>query len=110
MATTSHAHSSIHVNFSQTVEGVKATADEIIERVTRAHDTVGSLKAGEHTFENTVLALAYNDGEEDASGSSVSFHQYVSTDSALRDASSEQSKVHIALMGLSLQRRSSSAP
>ena len=38
MATTSHAHSSIHVNFSQTVEGVKATADEIIERVTRVSD------------------------------------------------------------------------
>ena len=105
------------IKFDLNPEQIHQLTKEIIEASTKVQDAVAAIPDGEHTFENTVLALAdddcevstlryvflkfryfccriHNDLTNDWFGSlssMVDFPQYVSTIPEIRDASSAAS-------------------
>ena len=78
-----------------------ATANSLLEDTKRLisqnkkvqDDIVELVKPGEATFENTALELARQDDEEGLQSHIIGFYQAISTDKALRDASTEAEKL-----------------
>lgn len=75
-----------------TPEEIAALAEKIIADSTKVQDAVAALQDGEHTFANTVKALANDELISDTLAANCYFPSYVSTDKATRDASTEANK------------------
>eukprot|EP01094_Clydonella_sp_ATCC50884_P017810 TRINITY_DN3179_c0_g1_i2.p1 TRINITY_DN3179_c0_g1~~TRINITY_DN3179_c0_g1_i2.p1 ORF type:complete len:788 (-),score=269.81 TRINITY_DN3179_c0_g1_i2:248-2275(-) len=86
------AKNEIHVRFDLSAPEMQKLSSDLMAEVKAAEDAVAALPEGAHSFENTVLALAFNEGHADTLSSSVTFPQYVATDSERRDASSAATK------------------
>jgi len=78
------------LRFDFSVDEINKQTDHIMEKTKQVLDEVVKVQ-GPRTFENTILPMALCDGDLAAKESSVDFLQYVSTDKAQRDASSEAS-------------------
>jgi hypothetical protein len=77
--------------FTHTVDSIKETAQRLIDDSRAVQDSVGKLPVEEATFENVLTPLA-RDEDEFGLETYITFYQHVSTDKALRDASSEAEK------------------
>ncbi|KAL6057447.1 Thimet oligopeptidase [Balamuthia mandrillaris] len=71
---------------------ITALADSIIAESKKVQDQIAALKEGEHTFENTFLALAYDDARCETLSANCYFPSYVHPSKAERDASTEANK------------------
>ena len=76
------------LRLSLSAEEISALTDQIIARMTAVGDEVVAV-AGERTFENTIAPFARMDREMSPMISSIDFPMHVSSDEAVRNASSE---------------------
>lgn len=79
--------------FAHTPETLKKDTHRIIEISRKLEDTLAAEITPESaTFENVVRRLAEDENYTGLDTAILGFYQYVSTDKALRDASSESEK------------------
>jgi len=72
---------------------IESLAQEVMTRAKSVIDKVSALKAGEHTFANTLQALSDNDRIVDVWSGNVTFMSHVSPSKAIRDVCSNMEKV-----------------
>eukprot|EP01127_Copromyxa_protea_P005575 TRINITY_DN15476_c0_g1_i1.p1 TRINITY_DN15476_c0_g1~~TRINITY_DN15476_c0_g1_i1.p1 ORF type:complete len:692 (-),score=168.23 TRINITY_DN15476_c0_g1_i1:4-1953(-) len=71
---------------------MQTLAQELKNLGTSRCDEIGSLKAGEHTWENTVLRFVHTEAEIDTQSTSISFPSSCSPDKDVRDSSNKLKK------------------
>jgi len=70
-------------------EEIKTLANTLIENSRRVQDAIAAVRDGEHTFENTLKALADDQAIMATQGTNCSFPSYVSPNKEIRDASTD---------------------
>jgi thimet oligopeptidase len=81
------ASKEVRLRLKLSVSEIAALSDEIVARMTTVGDEVAGV-TGERTFENTIAPLARLDRELSPMTTSCDFPMHVSSDEAIRDASS----------------------
>jgi len=74
-------------------DALRALAGEVIARSTRVLDAVAALRAGEHTFANSLGAMAENDRIAEGWAGQIGFLGHVSDSKSIRDVCTEQETV-----------------
>ncbi|KAF2864423.1 zincin [Piedraia hortae CBS 480.64] len=79
--------------FTHTPRSLLATTDALIDRSQKLQDRiVDEVKAGKATFDNVLVPFSREDNQMTLESHIIGFYQAVSTDSKLRDASTEAEK------------------
>eukprot|EP01095_Lingulamoeba_sp_RSL-Kostka_P012910 TRINITY_DN5214_c5_g3_i1.p1 TRINITY_DN5214_c5_g3~~TRINITY_DN5214_c5_g3_i1.p1 ORF type:complete len:663 (+),score=254.49 TRINITY_DN5214_c5_g3_i1:1-1989(+) len=77
------------LRFNLNAEEINELSDTIIEETKQTLDKVAAIEDGNHTFENTVLAISYDEARAHINGSMCDFPQYVMANDDVRDASAK---------------------
>lgn len=80
------------LRFDLGVNEITELGNQLMVNIKTALDNVVKIPSKERTFENTVRALAYIDGDYNSDWSCVYFPAHVSADKGIRDASTEMTK------------------
>lgn len=81
-------------DFTHTPESLISATKSLIERSRKIENTIAKEITPETaTFNNVLKPLADDEGDMSLEAHILGFYQYVSTDKALRDASSEAEKL-----------------
>ena len=78
--------------WDHTEDQLRSLAGEVVVRSQRVLDSIANLKAGQHTFHNTLEALNSNDRIVDIWSTNVSFLGQVSASKPIRDVATDLAK------------------
>jgi len=81
-----------HLEFALTPEQITAQCEAAVSRAGKRLDELASMRDGERTFANTVVAFDFIQSDFETESSSETFLKYVSPDKAVRDAAHECEK------------------